>query len=104
MKRTIAITLLAVAGTAQADGLARWYEAHAVDESRLTITYEQLSGPALADREREWTGRAVSGTQAISRLVYTKSGEYRCTIAHIAGVNRNTLEHERKHCRGFEHR
>ena len=101
----LALALLAVALCAPLPGWGMtWEQVADVDLDQLTIERREVGALELRRIQREWTGKALVGTEAISRLYHNPvTGAWRCIIVYTARPERETLDHELRHCHGWDH-
>lgn len=83
-------------------GAHRWFKVADVPRDHLTIEHVIVSPAEVKAYEIQWTGEHVRGTLAISRLV-RRGTEYHCTVVRTQHAPQSVIEHELKHCHGYDH-
>jgi len=82
-----------------------WHKAHDVPHN-VPISYYHVSVSELHEKEREIMGSASKDTLAFAHLQQdTRTGKYFCTVYLGPGLGstQQAIEHEKKHCRGWNH-
>lgn len=103
----VAAMLILSLAVSVSEARERWYQVVSVDSAKLTVEQHTLSKHEFIATESSLLGQAKTGTAAFSMLYRSKHSDgsisWHCDIYLSPIATRLDLEHEFRHCDGWDH-